>query len=75
MCILRYVSANSDDTHEETERFFYNATSKSLPFSFRVEDERELSKQQARQEVLLAERDGELKHGGHTLVLHHTGEG
>lgn len=46
----------------------------SVPFSLRIKDERELSKHKTRQEVLLAKRDGELKHGGHTLVLHHTGK-
>lgn len=52
----------------------YMLTSTSLPFSIRLKDKRELSKQQAWQEVLLAKRDGELKHGGHTLVLDHTGK-
>lgn len=47
---------------------------KCLPLSFRIKDERELSEHQARQEVLLAEGDGEFEHGGHPLVLHHAGE-
>lgn len=44
------------------------------PFSFRIKHKREFCKQQARQEVLLSKRDGELKHGGYTLVLDHTGK-
>lgn len=47
---------------------------KHPPFAFRIKNERELTEKQARQEVLLAKRHRELKHGGHALVLHHTGK-
>lgn len=47
---------------------------KCLPLSFRIKDERKLREHQARQEMLLAKRDRDLKHGGHSLVLHHAGE-
>lgn len=52
----------------------YHQANNSLPFSIWIKDERQLCKQQARQEMLLSERDRELKHGGHSLVLHHTGK-
>lgn len=47
----------------------------NLPLSFWIEDEREFGEHKARQEVLLAEGDRQFKHGGHSLVLHHAGEG
>lgn len=58
--------------------YFHNISSsnsaKPLPLSFRIKDERKLREHQARQEMLLAKRDRDLKHGGHSLVLHHAGE-
>lgn len=58
--------------------YFHNISSSNsaepLPLSFRIKDERQLREHQARQEMLLAKRDRDLEHGGHSLVLHHAGE-
>lgn len=45
------------------------------PFTLKVKNERQLSEQQARQEVLLTKGEWQIKHGGHTLVLQQTGKG